>query len=183
MVINLKGVDLEANETLYIKKESKFLFKIVKVETTGVGVDYPTNESGTDVIECPQVKIHFEAKEIIETKSGTDKYTHAERFLTTPKAIFVLGKLVGSMHQDITTVPDTPDLHDLVGRYFTAETRQNKNDDRYYNIAFWSYKYSAFNDKLPLLQAKEYVEKNASEEVSIETQIPEIDIDLDEIPF
>lgn len=161
-IINTKGVEL--SENLYIDKEGKFLFKIEKFEEDGF------SNSGD-----PRFKLMFKGVEV-----GTKEpvYSHSKQFFAAGKALFKIKQVEVALK-----APECYDINDFIGRYIIANIKketyikQDGSQGTSYKVKSWEY--SQHNDKLDAIpEAKEEINT-----VVPVPQVPEVDIDLSEIPF
>ena len=167
MIINTKGVEL--NESVFVNKEGKFLFRIEKFEEDGF-----TNAGDA------KFKLHFKGVEV-----GTKEpvYLHNEQFNIGQTSLWRIKQVEVALK-----APEIYDINDFVGRYIIANIKQEtykKNDGSIgisHKVKSWDY--STLNDKMPPIpEAKQDENNGDNESIKPSSKIPEIDIDEDEIPF
>ena len=161
MIINTKGVEL--NESVYVNKEGKFLFRIEKFEEDGF-----TNAGDA------KFKLHFKGVEV-----GTKEpvYIHSETFNIGQSSLWRIKQLEVALK-----APEIYDINDFVKRYVIANIKQEtykKNDGSIgtsYKVKSWEY--SDLNDKmLPIPEAKPNSNNGTNEPLQAD------DISEDQIPF
>lgn len=160
MVISTVGI--EANNTQYIDKVGKFLFKIEKFLDDGF-----TNAGDQ------RFKLMFKG---VENGTKEPIYTHSEQFNIGQKSLWRIKQVEVALK-----APETYEVEDFVGRYVIANIGIKKEfTDERYKFEVKSWEYSSHNDKLtPIPEAKQ----NANNDTAINNEIPTIIMDDDSIPF
>lgn len=161
MIINTKGIEL--NESVFVNKEGKFLFRIEKFEEDGF-----TNAGDA------KFKLHFKGVEV-----GTKEpvYLHNEQFNIGQSSLWRIKQVEVALK-----APEVYDINDFVGRYIIANIKQEnytkKDGSNGTSHKVKSWEYSTLNDKMPPIPEAKQDENNG-----IDGTAQTEDIDDSEIPF
>ena len=163
MVINLVNRELRLEE--FINHEGKYLFKIEKLE-----------ELAHTMNGDAKFKLHFKG---VEVGKKEPIYLYNEMFNFSDIGVKFIGKFVNSINAPLSSDSDL-----WIGRYVIATIKQDgtyeKDSKTYDNFKCVGWEYSAHNDKLtPIPEAKQ----DENNDTAINTEVPIIDLDNDEIPF
>ena len=163
MSLIVSTVGIEVNPvTAYVKKAGAYTFKLEKLELDGF------NDHGDQ-----KFKIFMKCK---NPENANEFLSHIENFSLTQNVLWKIKQLEVALKS-----PETYDIEHWMGRYVTGNvTMREYNGKEYAQIV--SYEYSALNDKLDPIPKADANANNASSE-SVPENVPEIDIDSDEIPF
>ena len=160
MIISTVGIEL--NESVFVNKEGKFLFKIEKFEEDGF-----TNAGDA------KFKLHFKG---IEVGTKEPIYLHNEQFNIGQSSLWRIKQVEVALK-----APEIYDINNFVGRYIIANIKQEnftKKDGTPgigYKVKSWEY--SKHNDSLPPIPEAKQDENNGTDVAKID------DINEDEIPF
>lgn len=160
MIISTVGIEL--NESVFVNKEGKFLFRIEKFEEDGF-----TNAGDA------KFKLHFKGVEV-----GTKEpvYLHNEQFNIGQSSLWRIKQVEVALK-----APEIYDINDFVGRYIIANIKQEKYTKRdgtsgiAHKVKSWDY--STLNDKMPPIPEAKQDENNGINVAEVD------DIDDSEIPF
>ena len=167
LIINTRGVELK--ETVYIEKEGVYTLKITKFEDDGF-----TRDSGDQ-----KFNLHFIGK---STLTPEVVYEHKESFNIGAKSLWKIKQLEVALN-----APECYDIESFINRYVTAtivKREYTKNDGTIgtaYNVKTWEY--SKLNDALPPIPEAKEPKDSFDSPMPTQRAIPEVDIDLDTIPF